>query len=218
YYPRTEEHGWSSSHTVIEIVNDVLPFLVDSGTMEVNRQGNTLHLFNHPLFTTRRDPEGQLESFAPPGGEGKPESLIHVEVDREIDPAKLKGLGEGILHVLADVRAAYEDWEAMRARMEAVVKELDNPPAFLRNEETEEIRAFLAWAADHHFTFLGYRDYELSVVNGEDQLKIVPRSGLGVLREPKLGGVSASFNELPKELRALRSEERRVGKGVRGGV
>ena len=55
YNPRSEEHGWSSPHTVIEIVNDDMPFLVDSVTMEVNRQGYTLHLFNHPLFSARRD-------------------------------------------------------------------------------------------------------------------------------------------------------------------
>ncbi|HUL57373.1 MAG TPA: hypothetical protein VLT60_10265, partial [Usitatibacter sp.] len=203
YNPRSEEHGWSSPHTVIEIVNDDMPFLVDSVTMEVNRQGYTLHLFNHPIFSTKRDAEGHLGSFGAPAKDGKHESLIHVEVDRETDPARLKALGQGILAVLADVRSAFEDWNAMRARMEAIVKPLDAPPAFLDKEETAEIRAFLAWAADHHFTFLGSRDYDLESVNGEDQLRIVPRSGLGVLREPKLGGVSASFQELPPQLRAL---------------
>ncbi|HSS27359.1 MAG TPA: hypothetical protein VLL50_05355, partial [Usitatibacter sp.] len=186
YNPRPEEHGWTSAHTVIEIVNDDMPFLVDSVTMEVNRQGYTLHLFNHPIFDNR--------------------SLIHVEVDREIDPARMKQLGQGILAVLSDVRAAFEDWNLMRAKMEAVVKELESPPKFLAGEETEEIREFLAWCADHHFTFLGYRDYDLEAVNGEGQLKIVPRSGLGVLREPKLGGVSHSFAELPRELRLLARE------------
>ena len=208
YNPRADEHGWSSPHTVIELVNDDMPFLVDSVTMEVNRHGYTLHLFIHPLFTAKRDGEGQLQSFGLPGGEGRQESLIHVEIDREIEPARLRELGLGIAQVLGDVRAAYEDWNAMRARMEGIVKELDRTPAFLRAEEAEEVRAFLAWAADHHFTFLGYRDYELTEVNGEDQLKIVPRSGLGVLREPKLGGVSQSFRELPKELRALAREPR----------
>ena len=208
YNPRPEEHGWSSPHTVIEIVNDDMPFLVDSVTMEVNRQGNTLHLFNHPLFATQRDEEGLLRSFGPPGKDGRTESLIHVEVDREIAPEKLKALGEGVHHVLADVRASFEDWEAMRARMTDVVKELESPPPFLAGAETDEIRAFLAWAADHHFTFLGYREYELNAVDGEDQLRIVPRSGLGVLREPKLGGVSRSFAELPRELRSLAREPR----------
>ncbi len=208
YNPRAEEHGWTSPHTVIEIVNDDMPFLVDSVTMEVNRQGYTLHLFNHPIFATRRDQEGQLESFGPPVKDGKHESLIHVEVDREIDAAKLKELGAGILGVLGDVRVSFEDWDAMRERMTGIVKELAAPPAFLQGGETEETRAFLEWAADHHFTFLGYRDYELASVEGEDQLRIVPRSGLGVLREPKLGGVSHSFAELPRELRALAREPR----------
>ena len=208
YNPRADEHGWSSPHTVIEMVNDDMPFLVDSVTMEVNRQGYTLHLLNHPLFGTRRDAEGQLTSFGPSTKEGPTESLIHVEVDREIDLARLRDLGAGMEHVLADVRAAHEDWQPMRARMEEIVKELESPPEFLRNEETEEVRAFLAWAADHHFTFLGYRDYELTTVNGEDALKILPRTGLGVLREPKLGGMSHSFAELPKELRALAREPR----------
>ena len=203
YNPRSEEHGWSSPHTVIELVNDDMPFLVDSVTMEVNRLGYTLHLFNHPIFSAKRDAEGHLQSFGAPAKDGKHESLIHVEVDRETDPARLKALGQGILALLADVRSAFEDWNAMRARMEAIVKTLDAPPAFLDKEETAEIRAFLAWAADHHFTFLGSRDYDLETVNGEDRLRIVPRSGLGVLREPKLGGLSASFQELPPALRAL---------------
>ena len=208
YNPRADEHGWSSPHTVIEIVNDDMPFLVDSVTMEVNRQGHTLHLFNHPIFGASRTAEGQLASFSSSGKDGRPESLIQVEVDREIDATRLKELGAGIQHVLGDVRTAYEDWQPMRARMEEIVKELDAPPAFLDAEETAEVRAFLAWAADHHFSFFGYRDYELTTVDGEDALKIVPRSGLGVLREPRLGGVSASFAELPKELRALAREPR----------
>ncbi len=207
YNPRADEHGWSSPHTVIEMVNDDMPFLVDSVTMEVNRQGYTLHLFNHPLFAVRRDARGQLAAIGPASGEGRPESLIHVEVDREVDAVRLKELGEGLQRVLADVRAAVEDWAAMRARMEEVVAELAAPPAFLRGEETAELREFLAWAVADHFTFLGYRDYELDVIDGEDQLRIVPRSGLGVLRAPA-EGISQSFTELPRELRALAREPR----------
>jgi glutamate dehydrogenase len=208
YNPRTEEHGWSSPHTVIEIVNDDMPFLVDSVSMEVNRQGYTLAFINHPILTTERDQEGQLKSFGPATKEGRQESFIHVEVDRETDAARLRELGAGILSVLADVRASFEDWNAMRGRMDAIVKELDSPPEFLGKDETSEIREFLAWANDHHFTYLGYRDYELVSIDGEDQLRIVPRSGLGVLREPVLGGISHSFNELPRELRALAREPR----------
>ena len=117
YNPRPAEDGWASPHTVIEMVNDDMPFLVDSVTMEVNRQGCTLHLLNHPLFSTRRDADGALRAFGAPGTEERQESLIHVEVDREIDPARLEALGAGLLSVLADVRAAWEDWNEMRSRI-----------------------------------------------------------------------------------------------------
>ncbi len=208
YNPRADEHGWSSPHTVIEIVNDDMPFLVDSVSMEVNRQGRTLHLLNHPLFSTTRDAAGRLQSFGPPAPDGRQESLIHVEIDREIDPAGLQAMATGILAVLADVRAAVEDWVPMRETMGAIVAELERPPRFLDSEETQEVRAFLAWARDNHFTFLGYREYELGSADGEDQLRIVPGSGLGVLREPRGGGLSRSFTELPPQLKALAREPR----------
>jgi glutamate dehydrogenase len=128
YNPRPEEHGWSSPHTVIEMVNDDMPFLVDSVTMEVNRQGYTLHLLNHPIFAARRDKEGNLDAYAPPSRDEPSESLIHVEIDHEIDPSRLKAIGSGIHAVLADVRASVEDWPAMRERLQAIVKEMQGSP------------------------------------------------------------------------------------------
>ncbi|APV50867.1 NAD-glutamate dehydrogenase [Betaproteobacteria bacterium GR16-43] len=208
YNPRAEEHGWSSPHTVIEIVNDDMPFLVDSVGMEINRLGHTQLLLVHPLFGTRRDKEGTIQSIGAPGGDAKVESLIHVEVERENDPEQLKRIGTQLLSVLADVRAAVTDWAAMRERMGEMAKSLDAPPANVDRGEAKEIQAFLAWAIDGHFTFLGCRDYELATVEGQDQLKIVARSGLGVLREPMLGGVSQSFAELPPQIRALAREPR----------
>jgi glutamate dehydrogenase len=206
YNPRAEDHGWASPHTVIEIVNDDMPFLVDSVTIEVNRLGYTLHLLNHPIFAVKRDPEGKLESFGPPSKDEASESMIHVEIDREIDPARLKAIGSGILGVLGDVRAAVDDWPKMRANMAAIVKELETPPVGMDAGEAAEVRDFLVWAADQHFTFLGYREYELNASGPEDQLRIVPMSGLGVLREPRMGGVSQSFADLPPHLRALARE------------
>ncbi|PWB60757.1 MAG: NAD-glutamate dehydrogenase [Betaproteobacteria bacterium] len=208
YNPRVDEHGWASPHTVIEIVNDDMPFLVDSVTMELNRQGHTLHLLVHPLAKTVRDREGELASFAPAGRDGARESLIHVEVDRESDPARLQALAQGLTAVLADVRAAVEDWKPMREAMQAIVGEIAKPPRGLDAADAEETRAFLAWALDENFTFIGYREYELVAEGGEDHLRIVPRSGLGVLREPRLGGESQSFRELPAAIRALAREPR----------
>jgi glutamate dehydrogenase len=202
YNPLPALHGWHSSHSVIEIVNDDMPFLVDSVTMEVNRQGLTLHLVIHPVLRSVRNREGELLAVAAPGesSEGQLESFMHVEVDRQSDPAKLADLEAGIARVLADVRAAVTDWRPMQARMAAVLERLDEARSGVPKAELEEGRAFLAWLQSDHFTFLGSRDYALETVNGEEVLRIVPGSGLGILRE-RGETRSASFAALPPEAR-----------------
>src|SRR5499426_3302477 len=70
FNPTVEEHGWQSTHTVIEIVNDDMPFLVDSVTMEVNRHGLTLHLIIHPLLSVRRGSDGELTELFDGNREG----------------------------------------------------------------------------------------------------------------------------------------------------
>jgi glutamate dehydrogenase len=202
YNPVPAQHGWQSTHTVIEIVNDDMPFLVDSVTMEVNRQGLTLHLVVHPVLRSVRNKEGELVAVSVPGesAEGRLESFMHIEVDRQTDPAKLAGLETGIAKALADVRASVEDWRPMQARMQANIAQLKKAPPPLPQAELEEGGAFLAWLLDHHFTFLGCRDYELAKAGGEDVLRIVPGSGLGILRE-RGETVSASFATLPPEAR-----------------
>jgi glutamate dehydrogenase len=201
--PVREQHGWASTHTVVEIVNDDMPFLVDSVTMEVNRQGLTLHLVIHPVLRAVRDPKGELASISRPNEstEGKLESFMHLEVDRQTDPAKLAALEAGIAKVLAEVRAAVEDWKVMQARMRDVLSRLESARAGVPQAELEEGHAFLAWLLKDNFTFLGGRDYELATAGGEDVLRIVPGSGLGILRERPGETVSASFAALPPEAR-----------------
>src|SRR5207249_8115111 len=80
FNPSIEEHGWQSTHTIIEIVNDDMPFLVDSVTMEVNRHGLTLHLITHPLLAVVRDGSGTLTGLAPDSKDVPRESFIHVEI------------------------------------------------------------------------------------------------------------------------------------------
>ncbi len=75
YNPEFEHHGWQSPHTVVEIVSDDMPFIVDSVTMELGRQGYAIDLVIHPVVRTRRDEDGNLlgvlEPGAPPGGFGR---------------------------------------------------------------------------------------------------------------------------------------------------
>jgi glutamate dehydrogenase len=201
FNPTIAENGWQSTHTVIEIVNDDMPFLVDSVTMEVNRHGLTLHLIIHPLVTVNRDAGGVLQGLAAGSG-GTHESFIHVEVDRVPEPARLEALAADVTRVLGDVRAAVTDWQAMRQRVLDIVEEQQRHPPPLAAEELAEGQAFLRWLNDDHFTFLGCRRHELSTVDGQDALNVVPGSNLGILREVTALDAAAAFAALPPEVRA----------------
>ncbi|NGN68316.1 NAD-glutamate dehydrogenase [Streptomyces sp. A7024] len=233
--PTVEENGWASSHSVVEVVTDDMPFLVDSVTNELTRQGRGIHLVIHPQIVVRRDVTGRLlevldagrdPHLAQPGGQdGTPElphdavveSWIHVEIDRETDRGDLKQITADLVRVLSDVREAVEDWQKMRDSALRIAEDLGSEPLpeDLPERDVEEARELLRWLSADHFTFLGYREYELSKNDG-DELTAVPGTGLGILRaDPshttKDGHgtpASESFHRLPADARAKAREHK----------
>ena len=203
YNPDFEHHGWRSTHTVIEIVSDDMPFLVDSIGMELARRGYGIHILIHPVIRVRRDRAGRLIETLLPGTdvpEAIAESVAHIEVDRETDAERLAAMSGAIEHVLEEVRAAVEDWQAMSVRARAIAKELVQSPPPLSPGEVEEATTFLAWLEDRHFTFLGYREYALTSSGGEEGLRAIPGTGLGILRDT---GDLPGFTKLPTRAREL---------------
>jgi glutamate dehydrogenase len=205
YTPQLEEHGWQSAHTVVEIVNDDMPFLVDSVSMELNRLDSAVHLIIHPVLKVRRDEAGALVEVLPYDApeEGIHESFIHVEIDRETEAAQLEKLTAGLARVLGEVRAAVEDWPKMLEQVREIGVQLEREPPPIDPEELTEATALLEWLADGHFTFLGYREYDLVTEAGEDSLRRVDGTGLGILRETSQESVSPSFAKLQPEVRRL---------------
>ncbi|WP_367322706.1 NAD-glutamate dehydrogenase [Streptomyces sp. HUAS ZL42] len=216
--PTVEENGWTCSHSVVEVVTDDMPFLVDSVTNELTRQGRGIHLVIHPQVVVRRDLTGKLIEVlsTPPADlphDAHTESWIHVEIDRETDRSDLKQITADLLRVLSDAREAVEDWEKMRdAALRLADDLLEEPvPGDLAAPEVEEARELLRWLAADHFTFLGYREYQL---RSDDCLAAVPGTGLGILRsDPHHAGddqhpVSPSFERLPADARAKAREHK----------
>ncbi|MDV9174303.1 NAD-glutamate dehydrogenase [Streptomyces sp. W16] len=217
--PTVEENGWTCSHTVVEVVTDDMPFLVDSVTNELTRQGRGIHVVIHPQVIVRRDLTGKLIEVltTPPTGElphdAHTESWIHVQIDRETDRADLKQITADLLRVLSDVREAVEDWEKMRDLALRMADELPAEPTAsdLPSSEVGEARELLRWLAADHFTFLGYREYQL---REDDSLAAVPGTGLGILRSDPLHAgedhhpVSPSFERLPADARAKAREHK----------
>ncbi|EPJ35541.1 putative NAD-specific glutamate dehydrogenase [Streptomyces afghaniensis 772] len=219
--PTVEENGWTCSHSVVEVVTDDMPFLVDSVTNELTRQGRGIHVVIHPQFVVRRDVTGKLIEVLPTPATGMGdlphdahiESWIHVEIDRETDRADLKQITADLLRVLSDAREAVEDWGKMREAAIRLAEGLpDEPiPGDLPGPQVEEARELLRWLADDHFTFLGYREYQL---RGDDSLAAVPGTGLGILRadphhsDQESHPVSPSFERLPADARAKAREHK----------
>jgi glutamate dehydrogenase len=218
--PTVEENGWTCSHSVVEVVTDDMPFLVDSVTNELTRQGRGIHLVIHPQVVVRRDVTGKLIEVlaAPPAAGDLPhdahvESWIHVEIDRETDRADLKQITGDLLRVLSDVREAVEDWEKMRdAALRIADGLIEEPvPGDLSSPDVEEARELLRWLAADHFTFLGYREYQL---REDDSLAAVAGTGLGILRSDPHHAVedahpvSPSFERLPADARAKAREHK----------
>ena len=203
YNPVISDDGWTSSHTVVEIVNDDMPFLVDSVTAELNRQQLAVHLVIHPIMDVERDADGRLVDT----GEGTRlrESFMHVQVDEQMAPDRLAAIRGGLERVLGDVRAAVEDWGKMRARLTDLLEMLETSPPPIPAEEVEEACEFLRWLDDNNFTFLGYRSYDFEGEGEDLRAVMVPESGLGILREDRLEapGAPAGLAVLPAE--ALRS-------------
>jgi glutamate dehydrogenase len=191
--PAADTHGWSSAHTVLTVVNDDMPFLVDSVGMELGRRGLNIHLFVHPVLRVQRDAEGIPAEV---GKEDAPlESLMYIELDRLGDAAARAGLAQGIAAVLADVRAVVADWPGMRQRICDIAGGLPTDAA-----EADETRALLDWLLADNFVLLGCRDYRL--VGEGARLDIVPGSGLGVLRERAGEVASTGFAALPEAVRS----------------
>ncbi|OKK11939.1 NAD-glutamate dehydrogenase [Streptomyces sp. CB02488] len=235
--PTVEENGWTCTHTVVEVVTDDMPFLVDSVTNELSRQGRGIHVVIHPQVIVRRDVAGKLievltdgagVSTGPQNGrknakgakdakaelphDALVESWIHVEIDRESDRADLQQIQADLLRVLSDVRETVEDWEKMRDAALRIADDLPGEPLDdLADDEVNEARELLRWLAADHFTFLGYREYELK---DSDALAAVPGTGLGILRsdphhtEDEAHPVSPSFDRLPADARAKAREHK----------
>ncbi len=205
--PDLAEHGWHGAHSVVEVVNDDMPFLVDSVTAALSERGLEVHLILHPIARLRRNQAGEVVGIADGDAEAAAapaESLMYFEVDRIALAADREALRQEVLRVLALVRAAVEDWQPMQERLSEIVRELEEDPPPLAAEELAETVAFLDWLGQNNFTFLGYRDYDFVSRDGRDFLTAVAGSGLGILRD--------ALRERPSQPRELSPEMSRFAR------
>src|SRR5262249_43637662 len=181
--------GPEGDDSVLEIVTDDMPFLVESVAGALAARDLEVHLLVHPVMVVRRDTLGTLRQTRPDmePDDAEPgdvvESWIRVEINRVADELRLRTVRDGVAQVLADVRSVVDDWSMMRNQALALADELTSTRLPVPDKDITDSIELLYWLADDNFTFLGYREYRLGT-GDEDKLVLdhVPGPGLGILR------------------------------------
>lgn len=203
--PRYDVDGWESSKTALEVSLSDRPFIVDSISHELKRMGLELHYLVHPIIRVQRDGEGRMvRSFDDEAGIPEVYELYLIE---QVPDEELPNLVERVEAVLRDVKAATDDYRTMRSQVDSLCHRLhhlsevhsDKPIA----GAIKECEDFLRWLDNHHFVFLGYREYDLFESDGQPTLQIHPDSGLGILRDTSQSkyGSPVPLNQIPDNLR-----------------
>jgi glutamate dehydrogenase len=183
--PRYDVDGWDSSKTALEISMSDRPFIVDSVSNELKRMGLDIHYLVHPIFRIQRDDEGRMLKELD-NDKGVPE-VYELYLIEQVPDDQHDDLVQRVEAVLRDVKAATDDYKPMRKQVDELCQRLgglaekhQSEPQAAAIKECEE---FLRWLDNHHFVFLGYREYDMLETEGVKTLQIHQDSGLGILRD-----------------------------------
>ncbi|HEV2780486.1 MAG TPA: NAD-glutamate dehydrogenase [Actinophytocola sp.] len=196
FNPSPAADGWTTPGTIVHLVTDDMPYLVESVTAELTRGGLQVHRVVHPIVVVRRDAVGRLREVLPaadpadPPAEALAESWMSIEVDLITDADRSRDTQHALLSVLNAVREVVEDTDRMAGTARALADQVEADPPPLDAHQVADGAELLRWLADGHFTFLGYRNYDLVTTDGQPALKAVLASGLGVLRQDSLAARS----------------------------
>lgn len=195
--------------TLLQIVNDNKPFLLDSTLAELESSGREALFVIHPILGVERDGNGR---FVRLGGDAsglhgtKRESLIEIVLDRIDDEGPRADLVRSLERVFGAVNAAVRDWGAMRTRIAEAVRAWRDDPPPIEPGELAEAEAFLDWMLADHFTMLGVREYRIP--SGDVAADPVEGTGLGILADPSLNVLrkGRELVAITPEVRAFLSE------------
>ena len=178
-----ERHGRPVS--VITIVNDNMPFLLDSIMGELNDHASQIFMVVHPVLDIAREKDelvilGEASQLAPAKGVERV-SLVQIHLPA-LDKQAKAALTAAIKRVLGQVRAAVSDWKPMLKRLDGAIADYKRVHEMTGDPAMPEAIAFLEWLRDDRFIFLGLR--ELTFKGKGDKRELVPvKETLGILND-----------------------------------
>ncbi|PXA93419.1 glutamate dehydrogenase [Nostoc sp. 3335mG] len=145
----------------LTVINDDMPFLVDSISGALAAHDIAIHRILHPVLKVTRNEAGQLTDIGPDAAGARPESMVFIETERA-DAKTRRAAATEIERTLEQVRAAVEDWRALQAAIGADAAHLPTP----------EGEALLRWFQGGAMTLLAHEKWRTDGTSS-DQLGII---------------------------------------------
>ena len=186
-------HHLPDGRAVIRLVTDDMPYLVDSVTAEVIRQGFALAHIVHPVVVVRRDLRGRILAFCDSrvadgcGADALTESWMAVVLDGPLDDEASTDLVPACgpcwttsgrsTRTPTGCTPGCSSWPTGSTSWPRRHRPYADPA-----DDPAEAAALLRWLADGNFVFLGARDVDQGPVAGSRLPPCSPAPGSGVLR------------------------------------
>jgi len=188
FNPQVSKNGWKSSHTIIEIIVRDMPFLVDSVRIALSRLNLTPHLMLNSPIKIIRDKNKNISQLSSSVDQSfkstSVETVFFIEIDRQNDAAVLAKVAKELHSVVNDIANTVNDWKPMQARLRSVIKEVKQAKSLpCSSEEHRDGIEFLEWMLADNFTLLGYRSYDIKVLEGDLALSADASSSLGLMNQ-----------------------------------
>jgi len=185
FNPDYENHGWQSMHTVIEVVFEDMPFLVDSVRMQLNARQMSLHAIHYCALNAERSKAGKLNTSKTWNQASKTsvsEAIIYIEVDHHSDTELLDAVTQELIAVLSEVNSCVRDFPAIVAKAKAAGVDLGKSSGHHDKAECTESEAFMQWLVNNHFTFLAYDEFSIETEKKERYVVRDSANDLGIFK------------------------------------
>jgi glutamate dehydrogenase len=186
FNPSVSKNGWKSSHTIIEVVIQDMPFLVDSIRIALNRLGLSPHLMLNAPLKIVRDKSLDVAELAPIIDTllkmSSEETVFLIEIDRQSNQEDVDVIKETLLSVVEDIRLTVSDWNPMLSCLKSVISDVKKAKLPGTKADKEDTLSFLNWIAANNFTLMGYRSYDVKAIKGDICLEANVESSLGLMK------------------------------------
>ena len=152
FNPEIKRDGWDCRHTIVELANDDIPFLVDTASLALQELNLGVHLIVHPILNVERDAHGNLKLIrAKASKHSAKESFIHIHIEKQTAPAVLASVESSLQSRMSKVRSAVADWQLMKESLKSAIAEFGRNAPDLPKKVRKECVNFLEWVGNDHF-------------------------------------------------------------------